>query len=232
MLKAKDNPFRADRVLSLRQLSDLVETITRVGWWSLIRFYLAFYHQLRIDGRAHLPTRPPFVLVANHTSHLDAMILGSVLSRRMRDRIFPIAAGDTFFETPVAATFATAAINALPMWRHNCGRHALQELRSRLIDEPCAYILFPEGTRSRDGQIGSFKAGLGMLVAQTHAPVVPCYLDGAFEAMPADARHPRFKRIRMRVGRAMDFSLVPNRRRGWEQIAQQTQQAVEQLAQR
>ena len=72
-------------------------------------------------------------------------------------KIFPIAAGDVFFETPAWAAFAAGIMNALPMWRKKFGPHALQELRQRLVEEPCAYILFPEGARSRD-RVGRPKA--------------------------------------------------------------------------
>ena len=54
------------------------------------------------------------------------------------------------------------------------------------MEQACGYILFPEGTRSRDGVIKEFKCGLGMLVAGTDVPVIPCYLQGTFKALSAD----------------------------------------------
>jgi 1-acyl-sn-glycerol-3-phosphate acyltransferase len=72
----------------------------------------------------------------------------------------------------------------LPMWRKNCGSHALADLKQRLVEEPCGLILFPEGKRSRDGSLGPFKPGLGMLIASTNVPVVPCHVSGAFQAFP------------------------------------------------
>ena len=68
------------------------------------------------------------------------------------------------------------------MWRKRCGTHALDELRERLVGEPAIYILFPEGTRARDGKMGKFKPGLGRIVAASEVPVVPCHLAGAFQA--------------------------------------------------
>ena len=119
-------------------------------------------------------------MIANHASHLDAVLLASVLPCRLCDRVFPVAAGDVFFNTPGMSLFAANLLNALPMWRKNCGSHALKDLRKRLVDEPCGLILFPEGARSRDGSLLPFKVGLGMLIAGTSVPVIPCYLDGAF----------------------------------------------------
>ena len=123
-----------------------------------MRAYLQFYHRLRVEGAEHLPARPSFVMVANHTSHLDAITLAAALPWRLRRFAFPIAAGDVFFETPAVALFSAMMLNALPMWRKSCGSHAMQQLRERLVSEPIIYVLFPEGTRSRDEAIGSLQA--------------------------------------------------------------------------
>src|SRR5262245_43026721 len=172
-----------------------------MAWWAAIRSYLRIAHRLHVEGKENIPKDPPFVMVANHASHLDALILASRLHWRLRDDVYPIAAGDTFFHTPVATAFAAVALNALPMWRkRGAGRHALEELRSRLVNEKCVYVLFPEGTRSRDGSINSFKAGIGMVIAGTSVPVIPCHLSGAYEAMPPDRRWPRFSKIRLKIG--------------------------------
>ncbi len=222
-------PLR-DRLRSLRRESGLIEVIARLGWWSAVRSYLALGHRLSITGRQHVPVEPPFVLVANHTSHLDTLVLAASLRRRLWDHVFPIASGDTFFETPMLAAFAAGLLNALPMWRHNCGSHALRELRIRLTSEPCAYILFPEGTRSRTGTMAKFRSGLGMIVAQTPVPVVPCYISGAFAALGPELRVPRPRKIRVRIGQPMTFSSVTNDREGWDAIARCAEAEIRELA--
>ncbi len=115
------------------------------------------------------------------------------------------------------------------MWRKNCGPHALAELKKRLIEEPCGLILFPEGKRSRDGTLGPFKPGLGMLTAGTAVPIIPCHLSGAFHAFPPGARLPRPRKIRVRIGQPLVFDSVANRRAGWEEIATRTREAVRRL---
>ncbi len=165
-------------------------------------------------------------MVANHTSHLDVFCLAAVVPMRLRQRLLPIAAGDTFFETHLHARLATLLLNALPMWRHNCGLHALKTLRKRLIDDRCVYILFPEGTRSRDGTMGSFRDGLGMLIAASPVPVVPCYLDGAFDALPPGARWPRPRSLTLRIGKPLQFEQVTNRRAGWQTVCTELESAV------
>jgi 1-acyl-sn-glycerol-3-phosphate acyltransferase len=218
-----------ERLRSLRRESGLVSTGLHLAWWTVVRGYLAVWHRLVILGRENIPQQPPFILVANHTSHLDALVLASPLPWRLRDRVFPIAAGDVFFDTPLASAFAAGLLNALPMWRKKCGPHALEQLRHRLIEEPCVYILFPEGTRSRDGTVLPFKPGLGMLVAETGVPVVPCYLDGCFHALAAEQHWPRPRPIRVRIGEPLDFADVPNNRDGWLRITAAVEDRVKRL---
>ena len=146
-------------------------------------------------GREKLPAHGPFVLAANHCSHLDALILGSALKPRHRERAFPIAAGDVFFQTTAVSVVSSIMLNALPIWRKNCGPHALAELRRKLQEEKAIFIIFPEGGRTRTGSMMPFKHGLGMLVAETNVPVVPCGLIGTFEALPPNRKIPRPVRI-------------------------------------
>lgn len=217
------------RLKSLKRESGLIETLARAGWWSGVRGYLRARHGFEVQGREHLPQSAPFVMVANHCSHLDALCLAAPIARSLRDRAFPIAAGDTFFESDLSAAFAAGLLNALPLWRRRTGAGAMEELRERLLNEPCGYILFPEGTRSRTGKMSEFKAGLGMLVAQTSVPVVPCYLRGTFEAWPPESKKPRRGRVTLRVGAPLQFADTPNERAGWEQIARETEAAVRRL---
>ena len=211
---------------SLRRESGLVAGLTQTAWRLLVKMYLHGYHRLRVEGREHLPPQAPFVMVANHASHLDALVLAAALPWKLRQSAFPIAAGDVFFETPVVALFSAMMLNALPMWRKSCGPHAMQQLRERLIGEPAIYVLFPEGTRTRDGQLGRFKPGIGMLVAAAQVPVVPCYLDGAFAACPPDGKIPRPLPLRLRIGPPLHFGGLKNERAGWQETAAQLEAAV------
>jgi 1-acyl-sn-glycerol-3-phosphate acyltransferase len=215
---------------SLRRESGLASDLGHLICHGLARVYFRLYHRMAVEGLENLPAEPPFVLVANHASHLDALALASAMPRRLCGRVFPIAAGDVFFETPVTSLASAFFLNALPMWRKRCGPHALAELRARLVGEPCGYILFPEGTRSRDGRMQGFKAGLGMLTAGTVAPVVPCHLGETFRAFPPGARLPRPHRVRLRVGRPLVFDAVPNTREGWERVVSESEAAVRRLA--
>ncbi len=201
------------------------------GWaWRLfVRTYLRLVHGLRVTGREHLPVATPYVLVANHASHLDALVLAASVPPGVAGRLFPLAAGDTFFTTPAVSAFASGVLNALPMWRDRCGAHALDTLRERLAEDGCIYVLFPEGTRSRTGAMGAFKPGVGHLVAGTGVPVVPCRLSGTFEAFPPDRRMPRPRRVTLAFGPPITLADVPDTRDGWREVARRAEAAVRAL---
>jgi 1-acyl-sn-glycerol-3-phosphate acyltransferase len=210
--------------------SGLVESSARLLWWLLLRTAFRTWNRLTVVGREHLPHQPPLVLVANHGCHLDAPLLSTLLPLRWRDRTFPIAARDVFFERHWLAAFSAMFVNALPVFRGVTGRHGLADMRDRLLSERCILMLFPEGTRTRTGSMNRFKPGVGMLVAGTEVPVVPCYIQGGFEAMPPGRRFVRPKRISIRVGPPHQFADLANDRSGWDQCAQRLEQAVLALA--
>ncbi|QQS08463.1 MAG: 1-acyl-sn-glycerol-3-phosphate acyltransferase [Phycisphaerales bacterium] len=187
---------------------------------------LRTYNRLTVIGADRLPTRPPFVLVANHTSHLDALILAATLSREARDSAYCVAAGDAFFESVGVAAATTILFNALPLWRKKVTSHTLQGLRERLESGHTGLIIFPEGARSRDGLPLRFKPGVGMLVSESSIPVYPCHIDGAFQALAPGVRMPRPVRITVRVGTPLTFQSLHNSREGWNQVANQIRESV------
>jgi 1-acyl-sn-glycerol-3-phosphate acyltransferase len=75
-----------------------------------------------------------------------------------------------------------------------------------------------------------FKHGLGMLVAETNVPVVPCSLIGTFDALPPNRQVPRPVRIKLVIGEALNFAAIANNREGWTQVAQSVESSVRSLA--
>lgn len=218
-----------ERLRSLHRESGFGGALARVGWWLLVRAYLTLYHRVTIEGRENLPREAPFLLVGNHSSHLDALTLAAALPMAMSGRVFALAAGDTFFTTLPNSFFAAIFMNALPIWRSQTRRDHLTTLRQRLLDDRCIFVIFPEGTRSRDGTMGRFKPGLGALVAEADVPVVPCHIMGAHAAFPPHARLPRPGKLRLTIGRPLTFSHLANQPDSWRDIAATTEAAVRRL---
>lgn len=197
----------------------------------LMRVWLKVYHRLHIQGKENLPANGPFVLVANHASHLDTISLLSALPVSAIHRTFPAAARDYFFESLPKLTLAAVAINAMPFDRlkHvrdsiDLCRHLVQAQGSNNI-----LILFPEGTRSVDGKVRPFKAGIGLVTAGSDVPVVPCYMEGSGKAWPKGAWLPRPRRIAIRIGKPMSFAQMSTGRADIDLIAEKLHAAVKSL---
>lgn len=218
----------ADRLRSLSRERGLGSVVLGSVWRAGLRGYLAAFHRLAVSGRENLP-EPPFVLIANHTSHLDALTLSGVLRGEAARRAHALAAGDTFFGSTLSSAFAAYAVNALPVWRKRTKAGELATLRERLVEDRLVYILFPEGTRARDGRMAAFQPGIGVLVAGTDVPVVPAFLDGCHAAWPPERGYPAPRKLRLAIGAPLRFADVPATRAGWEDAARRCEAAVRAL---
>lgn len=210
-----------ERNRSLACERGLVRQALQGASWGLLQGYLRLVHRLQVQGTDTLPHRGSFVVVANHSSHLDALVLGAALAPHVEERPHLLAAGDTFFSGPFKAACSSLFLNALPVWRNACPRRALAELRAKLVapESRTVLVLFPEGTRSRSGRLGKFKAGIGALVAGTGVPVVPAGISGAHEAWPAGQSLPQKGRLKLALGRPRLFADEIDDRTGWENVA-------------
>ena len=191
----------------------------------IIRGWLRAYHRFEIIGHENLRTNRSLVIVANHSSHLDTLCLLAALPLRKLHRAFPAAAADYFFRSLPRSWFACVVMNALPFGRQWRVRESLALCRSLLAEPGNVLIIFPEGTRSRTGQLQSFKPGIGALLAGCEVCVLPCYLEGAFRAWPKGRRLPRPRKVRLLIGPPRDF----RREEDAAMVAAELREAVEAL---
>jgi 1-acyl-sn-glycerol-3-phosphate acyltransferase len=203
------------RLSAVRREPGLVSLAFHAVGLGLGRAYLALMHRFRVEGRENLPADAPFVMIANHASHLDALSLIAALPWRLGLRSYPLAAGDVFFNRLGRSILSSFFLNALPVWRKRPRPADIADLRARLCAERCVFILFPEGGRARDGLLHPFKPGVGMLVSGTTVPVVPCRIDGAHEALPPGRELPRRLPVRVRIAPPVTFEGDPNLKAGW-----------------
>lgn len=194
-----------------------------------LRGWLFLYHRLEIVGREHLPTDGSFVMVSNHTSHLDALCLLAALPLRKLHRAFPAAAKDYFFVSVPRVAVAAVIVNALPFERHVHFRQSLHLCEQLLANPGNILIIFPEGTRSPTGEMGEFKPGIGTLVAGTNIPVVPCYVQGAFAAWSKQQVVPRPRKVRLAIGAPRTFERVAPGREGAHAVVEALREAIQQL---
>ncbi len=175
--------------------------MTRVRWWASVYYptqlaaWLAarLWLRFRAEGREHVPASGPFVLVANHQSFLDPFLLG-VGGRRA---VAFLARGSLARFPPIR--WWLKGVGAILIEREAPARSDLRKILESL-DHGIPVAMFPEGTRSRDGQVGRFRRGLLFVVDRTGVPVVPAGLSGTFTALPRGRIFPRPSACKMRIG--------------------------------
>ena len=154
----------------------------------IVRPFLALFIGLRVRGREHLSVPDPFVLVANHSSHLDTISLLSLFPLQRLRRIRPCAAADYFGRNPLVLGLSRTLFNILPIARTHIHseNHPIQRMRETLEGGE-SLLLFPEGTRGAGGEIGELRSGIAYLAEQIPGlTVVPAYLANMGRALPKD----------------------------------------------
>lgn len=148
---------------------------------ALVRLFVG----VRALSPAELPP-PPFVLFANHASHFDTLVLWASLDAERRAMLRPVAAADYWGKTRLHRWVAERVLGALLIARKREERTE-DPVASMLtvLDGGKAVLIFPEGTRSLDGRIAPFKAGLFHLATQRPGiPLVPVYLQNPGRILP------------------------------------------------
>ncbi|MES2920972.1 MAG: lysophospholipid acyltransferase family protein [Verrucomicrobiota bacterium] len=197
-----------------------------------MRAWLRLYHRFEITGLENLPASGSFVLVANHSSHLDAPCLVSALPLRKLHRVFPAAAADYFFQSVPRIWFASVVINALPFSRQVNVRQSMC-LCEKIIENPDnVLVIFPEGTRTADGEMGRFKPGIGALLAGRKVTVLPCHLEGAYAAWSRHHLVPRPGKLELVIGPPRTYDHLHPGKESSMAIAAELHDAVQQLAAR
>jgi 1-acyl-sn-glycerol-3-phosphate acyltransferase len=143
----------------------------------------------------------PFILAANHSSHVDTIAILSSLPSMVRKRTFVAAAKDYFFNN-FRFAWARYLFNLIPTDRHG-GLLSLRKTVSSVIEKNGAILMFPEGTRSRDGKIHPFKQGLGYVASTLNIPVLPVYISGGRAIMNASQYFPCSGNITVHFGTIM-----------------------------
>jgi 1-acyl-sn-glycerol-3-phosphate acyltransferase len=152
----------------------------------VLRPLVRIYCGVHVTGSAHLHDLPRFILIANHNSHLDVLLLYALLPARDIVRTHPVADELYFARHPLVFSLLNFLLQPVWIRRRQTGRHddPLEEIRDR-IERGHNIILFPEGTRGHPGEMQAFKSGLGRLVQQLPSvPIVPVFLSGPERVLP------------------------------------------------
>ena len=152
--------------------------------FTLSRLLATMFFSYRVHGAEHIPESGGVILASNHCSYLDPPLVGIASKRAMW-----FLARKTLLEWPVLGPIFPS-LNVIPVDRDGNDRTAIKSIVT-LLKSGEGVVLFPEGTRSPDGNLQTAKPGLGMIVAKSLCPVVPARVFGAFEAFPKGGKiHP------------------------------------------
>ncbi|MDN6487283.1 lysophospholipid acyltransferase family protein [Ancrocorticia populi] len=134
-----------------------------------------------------------FIITPNHSSHLDAPMVFSLLPETLTERLATGAAADYFYRRRFISGLTSLFFNSYPIERKgkNTQGGRAAGMTGRLLRAGVPILVFPEGTRSRDGQMGTPKAGAAALAIQNSIPLVPVAMAGGHEAMPVGAPFPK-----------------------------------------
>jgi 1-acyl-sn-glycerol-3-phosphate acyltransferase len=205
----------------------VADWVQRVFFFLVGRPFLAFFIGLRIRGREHLAGAFPFLLVANHTSHLDTLSLLSLFPLKELWRVRPVAAADYFETTRVVSTLTRTLFNTLPIPRKNFTpeTHPLKTMGDAL-DRGEGLILFPEGTRGMQQKgIAPFRKGAAHLIASRPGlRVVPVHLGNMGRSLPKGEWIPVPFFCSVSVGEPLELTGSP------EEITARLEEAVRALA--
>ena len=172
--------------------------IYRVGWLGFRALY-RFYFGWRVYNAERVPLEGPVILASNHASYLDPPLVGAGIRRDIN-----YLARESLFRFPVVG-WVLRNWNSVPVDREGGGARGLKAILERLL-KGGAIILFPEGTRSRDGKLQPARSGIGLTVIKSTAPVVPVRVFGTYEAFGRHMRLPKpFRRVAVKYGKPMYF---------------------------
>jgi 1-acyl-sn-glycerol-3-phosphate acyltransferase len=167
------------------------------GWLGFRAVY-RFYFGWTVYNAERVPVEGPVIIASNHASFIDPPLVGSGVKRAIH-----YLARESLFRFPVVG-WVLRRWQAVPVDREGGGARGLKAILDRLLAGG-AIILFPEGTRTRDGKLQPARSGIGLTVIKSAAPIIPVRVFGTFEAYGRHIRFPRPRRIAVKYGLPMRF---------------------------
>jgi 1-acyl-sn-glycerol-3-phosphate acyltransferase len=158
-------------------------------WWTIVRglilLFFSLFHRIKRLGAEHIPRSGPIIYVANHQSHYDPPIVGVLVT----DRPFSGMARSGLFKSKALA-WIMRGIGAIEL-EQGKGDTAAMKAAIGELEKGRNVLIFPEGTRTRDGSLGEFQRGVILLIKRSRAQVVPVAMEGAFDIWPIGTAFPK-----------------------------------------
>lgn len=164
----------------------------------LVRLIFSTYFRGEVYNAHNVPERGPLIIASNHVGYIDPFCVGAAVNRRIC-----YLCRESAFKWPIIG-YLLKKWNAVPVDRDGKNPRGLKAVLDRLKDGE-AVMLFPEGTRTYDGTLQRAKPGIGLLVAQSQAPVLPVRIFGMWEAFNRHMKFPRPKKVKVVFGELISF---------------------------
>ena len=151
-----------------------------------VRFFITLLYRFRVWGSHHLPASGPVLVVANHQSHFDPIIVGMALPARHMNFV----ARSTLFTSRFFGALIQG-LNSIPLKQGESDTAAIR-LTIDALRQGRVMLIFPEGSRTPDGSVQDFKRGAWLLMSRAKCPILPIGIHGNYEIFPRGAALPAF----------------------------------------
>jgi 1-acyl-sn-glycerol-3-phosphate acyltransferase len=198
LLKEAPKP---ESLARLKMSFDRYDRIISYGMAWALKLLMRVFFLVRVRDKERVPEKGPYVIVANHVSYIDAFYLLCAMSNRAILDTYFVGFGAIFNHPWIA--WAVRFFRMIPIDVNIDMAESLRVCRHLLAREKIV-VYFPEGQRSADGRIKEFRKGVGILVKEADARVLPVYLDGAFKVWPRSRPLPLPGPVTVRIGALAD----------------------------
>jgi long-chain acyl-CoA synthetase len=186
----------------------LDRTVQRLSLTGLKLFFRGYF-RVELENSDRIPKDRAYILAANHNSHLDSgtvlaainLALGWKEARKAR----VLGARDYFFKSKTKGWIVSRVLNVVPIERKEASLGSLRIVK-QILGSGDPVVIFPEGTRSRTGELQEFKAGLGLMAWESETMILPVFIEGTRSAMPVGRGLPRPSKIRVRFGEPIEMA--------------------------
>ncbi len=174
--------------------------------WSLIlkNWFYTMYIRLSVVGGSFddiYAKHKKLIIISNHASHLDAISIAASIPRKHWMTLYIAAAKDYFFSNPLFTFFSQHCLGAIPIDRKDRKGEAVNLIITLLTElDRMWLIIFPEGTRSRDGKVHEFKRGISIFAQKTKTPILFLYIDGNSRLWPKGAFFAKPGKLTVHIG--------------------------------
>lgn len=207
MTPSKIDPQKLDpRFSHLVQEPGLFQWSSRKIFEFYCKMVFTLWCPLKVEGRENLPQDRSYLMCSNHTSHMDSAILMCTTGRDFND-CGMLAAKDYWFDNKTRRTMANMFMNLLPIDRKPSDERDLSttstlDLCRQFVHQgKKSIIVYPEGTRSKTGEIQSFKKGVSIFSAQLGIPIVPVHIKGTYKAWAKGSYFMKPTNVRVVIGK-------------------------------